>query len=275
MRAQRIAGAAAGWGVAWTDVKEHGMEIEGRTVIVTGAGSGIGRALALEFARNGANVICTARRRARIEETVTMIEAEGGIGLAVPADITQRVQVQAMVKATLDRFGQIDVLFNNAGSFQSIAGVHEADPDPWWHDVTVNLLGGFLCIREVLPHMMERDEGIIISMDGGKPVGGTSYACGKAGLMELTRILVLELEMQESHVILFRAGPGLVHTEMTELQANTEAGRRWIPSTKAKIAAGGCRKPEEIALATMEAVRLASLEKSGQSYHPGTDFSAW
>ena len=251
------------------------MDIEGRTAIITGSGTGIGRALALEFARNGANVVTCGRRAEKIEETVALIEQEGGSAIAVPTDITRREAVRRLVTATLDHFGQIDVLFNNAGSFRTIAGVHEADPDAWWRDVTINLLGAFLCVREVLPHMMARDEGIIINMDGGKPVGGTSYACGKAGLMELTRILVLEQAMQNSHVIVFNAGPGLVDTEMTRIQAETEAGRKWIPTTKTKIDEGRTRAPEEVAVATMRAVSLARLELSGKSFHPGTDFSQW
>lgn len=251
------------------------MNLQDRTAIVTGSGSGVGRALALEFARKGARVVCCARRKERLDETVAMIEAEGGTGLAVAMDITNRGQVQHMVATALDRFGAIDVLFNNAGSFQSIAGVHEVDPDVWWNDVTVNLLGPLHTMREVLPHMMERDEGIIINMNGGRPVGGTGYACGKAGLMELTRIAVEELKMQDSHVIVVAAGPGLVRTEMTELQADTEAGRKWIPSTKESFEAGRTRKPEEIAKTTVEFVAIATPEMSGKNFGPGTDFSDW
>lgn len=249
------------------------MELEGRTVIVTGAGGGIGRALAIEFGRNGAQVVCCARRKSRLEETVELIEREGGVGLAIPTDITKRSQVQQMVEASLERFGSIDVLFNNAGSFQSIAGVYEVDPEMWWHDVTVNLYGSLLLIREVLPHMMSRNEGIIINMNGGRPVGGTGYACGKAGLMELTRILAEELRMMKSSVMVFSAGPGLVRTEMTELQANTAAGRRWIPSTKEAFDAGEVRRPEEIARATIKMIKVATPESSGKSYGPDTDFS--
>ena len=249
------------------------MDLNGRTAIVTGSGSGVGRALALEFARHGARVVCCARRKERLDQTVATIAEEGGEGLAVPTDVTDRGQVQHMVATAIDRFGAVDVLFNNAGSFQSIAGVHEVDPDVWWHDVIVNLLGPLHTIREVLPHMMERDEGIIINMNGGRPVGGTGYACGKAGLMELTRILTEELRMQGSHVIVVSAGPGLVRTEMTELQANTDAGRRWIPSTRESFDAGRTRQPEEIASATAKFVRIATPEMSGKNYGPSTDFT--
>ena len=249
------------------------MELANRTVIVTGAGGGIGRALALAFGREGANVVCTARRKALIEETASLIDKEGGSGVAIPTDVTCHDQVKAMVQETLDRFGQIDVLFNNAGSFQSIAGVWEVDVDLWWTDVTVNLLGPLLIVREILPHMMERNEGIIINMNGGRPTGGTGYACGKAGLMELNRILVEELATVESSVIILGAGPGLVRTEMTELQADTEAGRRWIPSTRESLDAGATRRPEEIARATIEMVQIARPALSGTYYGPDTDVS--
>jgi len=251
------------------------MEMAGRTAVITGAGSGIGRALALEFARNGARVVCCGRRERNLQETVALIEQEGGAGLAVATDITVRAQVQLLVAATLERFGAVDVLFNNAGSFQSIAGVHEVDPDVWWRDVTVNLLGSMLTVREVLPHMISRNQGVIINMNGGRPVGGTGYACGKAGLMELTRVLVEELKMLDSQVMVFAAGPGLVRTEMTEIQANTAAGRKWIPSTKQSFESGRLRRPEEVAQATMRLLAIATPRMNGKSYGPTTDFSTW
>jgi NAD(P)-dependent dehydrogenase (short-subunit alcohol dehydrogenase family) len=218
-------------------------------------------------------VVCCGRRKERLDDTVRMMAAMGATGLAVPADVSQRGQVDRVVAETESRFGPVDVLFNNAGSFQSIAGVHEIDPDLWWEDVKTNLLGSLLMIRAVLPRMMERDEGIIINMNGGRPVGGTGYACGKAGLMELTRILAEELRMQMSSVMVFGAGPGLVRTEMTELQAETEAGRKWIPSTKEAFDSGRTRPPEDIARATIRLLTQARVEWSGRSYGPDTDFA--
>jgi len=249
------------------------MKIADSSVIVTGAGSGIGRALALEFARNGAKVVCCGRNKDRLDETVKLIEDDGEIGLAVATDITQPEQVQHLVDVALTQFSAIDVLFNNAGSFRSIAGVHEVDPELWWQDVTVNLYGALLMIRHVLPHMMERNAGIIISMDGGRPVGGTGYSCGKAGLMELTRIMVEELKMTDSDVMVFGAGPGLVDTDMTRLQAETEAGRKWMPSTRECLESGNVRQPEEIARATIRLVQHAKPQWSGMSYGPDTDFT--
>ena len=129
------------------------MYLKNKVVIVTGAGSGVGRALALEFGGVGARVVCVARRAERIQETAATIAADGGVALVVQADVTNIVQVEQMVSQTLDAFCQIDVLFNNAGSFGAIGAVWEVDPELWWHDVTVNLRGIMLCCRSVLPHM--------------------------------------------------------------------------------------------------------------------------
>lgn len=251
------------------------MEIKGKTVIVTGSGSGIGRALAIEFAHNGAKVVCCGRRKNKLDETVALIKDEGGQAIAIPTDITKHNQVTRMIEIANNKFGDIDILFNNAGSFQSIAGVYEVDPTLWWKDVTVNLYGCLLIIREVLPQMISRNEGIIINMDGGRPVGGSGYACGKAGLMELTRTLAQELRIMKSSVMVFSAGPGLVRTEMTELQANTDAGQKWIPSTKELFDTGNVRKPEEIAKATTRMIEVATVESSGKAYGPDTNFSEW
>jgi NAD(P)-dependent dehydrogenase (short-subunit alcohol dehydrogenase family) len=248
------------------------MKLKDSVIIVTGAGSGVGRALALEYAKRGANVVCCGRRVGRLEETLKLIKAENGAGLAVAVDITVPEQVRRAVHNVLDSFGRIDVLFNNAGSFRSIAGILESDPEIWWEDVRINLFGTYLMTREALPLMMKTDSGIIINMDGGRPPGGSAYGASKAGVAELTRILLKELEMLESSIMVFLAGPGLVRTEMTELQAESEAGRKWIPSTYEIIEKNHTRKPEEIAVVTSRLIELARPEWNGMSFGPDTDF---
>jgi len=252
------------------------MELKGRTAIVTGSGTGVGQAIAVEFARHGAKVVCAARRKECLNETVALIREEGGEGLAVPTDITQHDQVENLVDRTLREYGAIDVLYNNAGSFRSIAGIFEADPELWWGDVTVNLFGTFLCCRMALPHMIERDEGIIINMSGGGAgralPGGSGYGCSKAGVVRLTDGIARECERIGSKVLAFTMGPGFVRTEMTELQIDTPEGRKWIPSSKDAVEAGRDRDPYDCARSSVELIRVACPEINGRGFGAGTDF---
>ena len=249
------------------------MDLKGKAVVVTGAGSGVGRALALEFGRNGARVICAARRRDRIQETVALIEAEGGTALAVQTDVTDIVQVERMVSQALDVFGQIDVIFNNAGSFGALGAVWEIDPDLWWQDVTVNLRGTMLCCRSALPHMLQRDSGIIINMRGGNQMpGGTGYSCAKVAVIRFTELLAKELERKGSSVLAFTMGPGFVRTEMTEAQIQTPEGQEWLPSSKDAVERGLDRPPTDCARAAVELIRVACPEMSGGTFGPDTDF---
>ncbi len=249
------------------------MDLKGKVVIVTGAGSGVGRSLALEFGARGARVICAARRADRIQETAAIIDADDGIALAVQADVTDIVQVEHLVSQSLDAFGQIDVLFNNAGSFGAIGAVWEVDPELWWHDVTVNLRGTMLCCRAVLPHMLKRDSGILINMSGGNQIpGGTGYSCSKVGVARFTELLAKELKHEGSSVLAFIMGPGFVRTEMTEIQIETPAGRKWLPSSKESVVRGRDRPPEDCAHAAAELIRVACPELSGGAFAPDTDF---
>lgn len=249
------------------------MDLKGKTVIVTGAGSGVGRALALEFGARGAHVICAARRVTRIQETAAAIESNGGTAVAVQVDVTDIRQVEHMVSRSLNAFGQIDVLFNNAGSFAALGAVWEIDPDLWWNDVTVNLRGTMLCCRSVLPHMLKRDSGIIINMSGGNQIpGGTGYSCSKVGVIRFTELLAKELKHGGSSVLTFIMGPGFVHTEMTEIQIQTPEGQEWLPSSKDSVEQGRDRPPEDCARAAVELIRVACSELNGGTFGPDTDF---
>lgn len=249
------------------------MELKDEVVIVTGAGSGVGRALALEFAARGARVICAARRADRIRETVATIEADGGVALAVETDVTDIVEVERMVSQSLAAFGQIDVLFNNAGSFGAIGPVWEIDPELWWQDVTVNLRGSMLCCRAVLPHMLKRNSGILINMSGGNQIpGGTGYSASKVGVVRFTELLAKELQHEGSSVLAFIMEPGFVRTEMTEIQIQTPEGQKWLPSSKDAFDQGRDRPPEDCARAAAELIRVACPELSGGTFGPATDF---
>lgn len=252
------------------------MQLDGKTILITGSGTGVGRGVAIVFARHGANVVVCGRRESKLKETISLIEAEGGNAIAVPTDITQPDQVENLVKASREAFGQVDVLFNNATSFRSIAPVYEVDPDIWWNDVAVNLYGTLLMMRAVMPAMIARDEGVIINMTGGKPTGGSGYACGNVGIEELTRVTAMELDTLESAVLVFVCGTGgLVRSEITELQAQSPAGQKWIPSTREGFDKGEFRNPEDIGLATIEMLKAATIASRGKTYNPYADFSDW
>jgi len=252
------------------------MDLKGRTAIVTGSGRGIGRAIALEFARQGANVVCCARREAEVRETAMLAEKEGGSALAVPTDVSKKSQVDRLVQATLKVYGGVDVLFNNAAAFRALGGLWEVDRDVWWSDVTTNVLGPMLCAQAVLPHMMKRDEGVVINMNGGGSVvplpGGSGYGSSKACLMRLTETWAKELERVGSHVYVIAIGPGFVRTETTELQMTDPKGVEWIPSSKEAILKGETRPPEDCAKATVWMLKVLCPEMNGRIFQTGMDY---
>ncbi len=247
------------------------MEIKGKTVIVTGGGTGIGRSLSLQFAAEGAEVGVLGRRKEPIEGTAAMIRENSGRAIAISCDVTDAQQVDDMYSEVSDNFGEVDIVFNNAGSFNCIGAVHEVDIDKWWTDVRINMLGPFVMMRHTLAEMIKRDSGLIINMNGGRPTGGSAYASSKAGLMELTRITSAELCKLGSSVVVMGAGPGLVHTEMTQLQVDSEQGRKWIPSTAESIEEGKVRSAEDIAIKTIEVVKKCDQTFSGKYFGPETE----
>jgi NAD(P)-dependent dehydrogenase (short-subunit alcohol dehydrogenase family) len=153
----------------------------------------------------------------------------------------------------------------------------EVDPKQWWNDVTVNLLGPMLMSQAVLPHMMQRDSGVIINMNGGGALsplpGGSAYGCSKAALLRLTDTLARELERVGSHVLVAAMGPGFVRTEMTELQVNTEMGRKWIPSSKQAMDAGKTRSAEDCGRYTIELLKHLRPEFNGRIFGVGSNFA--
>lgn len=226
-------------------------KFKGKTVVITGAGTGIGRAMALECASAGAKVVCTGRRLKPIEETVKTIEANGGEAMAVTVDVTEKAQVEDMVRKTIERFGRIDILINNAGLFSSIGSVWEANPESWLSDLKVNLFGPMLCSQMVIPHMIRQDGGLIINMSSGAAFepfpGGSSYAASKAGLLRLTDTLARELVLTQSPVTVCAIDPGFNATGMTEQLCETSLGKKWFPHVGKLIQSNGGAKAEDTA----------------------------
>ncbi len=192
--------------------------MKGSVVLVTGAGRGIGRAIALRFAREGARLALAARTAAEVEETARACREAGCAAIGIPADVSLPPDVRGFAEAARREFGGIDVLVNNAGVQGPIGPAAESDPEAWIRTVSVNLVGTYLCAREVIPDMLRSGGGRIVAMSGGGAVGPrpnfSSYAASKAGVVRLVDTLARELE--GTGVLVNAVAPGAIHTRMTE-----------------------------------------------------------
>ncbi len=170
--------------------------VENRIAIVTGAGQGIGRAIALGLAREGAQTVIADLNTATAKSVQDEIRAAGGTALALQVDISQEASVQAMVDGTLKEFHRIDILVNNAGIFPT-SSVEEMKEAEWDRVIGTNLIGTFLCSRAVVPHLLAQGSGRIISLTSGRAFQGARhgahYAASKAGIIGLSKSLALEL----------------------------------------------------------------------------------
>ncbi len=171
--------------------------LEGKVAIVTGAGKGIGKAIALGYAREGAAVSCAARTLQDIQAVVREIESLGGRGLAVQADVTRLASVQRLFEATVEAFGGLDILVANAGGDYGHGPLEEVEPADWLATLQVNLVGAYYCARTAIPCLRRRGAGKIIMIGSGighrGRSGASAYACAKAGLWMLTRVLAQEV----------------------------------------------------------------------------------
>ena len=224
------------------------MKLEGRVAIVTGASTGIGLAIAETYAREGAKVVLTARSADRLERASQAIVESGGVSVAISADVSHEDDVQRLVDGTIERFGRIDVLVNNAALNHPPIDIADFEPELWRSIIEVNLTGSYLCCRAVLPRMVSQKSGKIINISsiggrrGGK--GRGAYRASKAGLISLTETLAAEVH--DAGITVNCICPGGVETEM--MQQITHGN---MPS--------GLMRPEEMANV---ALFLASDESS-------------
>lgn len=169
------------------------MRLKERTVLVTGAGSGIGEAIAMRFAAEGATVVAAGRTRASVAATVARITVNGGQAVAVEGDVSDPEAVAAMVAGALGVTGHIDILVNNAGKAHG-DGVVETTIEEWDLDISVVLRSAFLMSKAVLPGMIEHGSGVILnisSVNGLTGLGEEGYSAAKAGMINLTRNLAV------------------------------------------------------------------------------------
>ncbi len=193
------------------------MKLENKVAIVTGSRRGIGKAIALELAKNGANVVVSDINLEEQKQVVKEIKELGQKALAIKADVTSNKEVENMVQKTIDTFGKIDILVNNAGVFVQKPFQEMTEKD-WDKVLDVNLKGNFLCTKAVSKHMIKQESGKIISIASiaGEVGfrGSSAYCASKAGIVNLTKELALELAPKNINVNAI--APGVIKTKMTE-----------------------------------------------------------
>jgi len=233
------------------------MKLEGRTAIVTGSRRGIGRAIALALAKEGANVVVSDISPEECQQVVKEIEKLGRKGLALKCDVTSTPDVEDMVKKTVARFGKLDILVNNAGIISYKPFLELTDED-WDKTLGVNLKGQFLCARAAAREMIKNKWGRIVNIasisSGGCGIAFpliAHYTASKGGVMALTEALALELTAKGINVNAIC--PGAVDTDM--VKGVKESGG--LAQLLTRIPKGRLGKPEEIANL---AVFLASEE---------------
>ncbi len=194
------------------------MRLAGRTAIVTGAGRGVGRSIALTYAREGAQLALVARSVAELEETARQVQALGAPALVVPADISEREQVDRMAAQVIDRYSTVDILVNNAAISGPVGALQDVDPDRWVQVLQVNLFGTYYCCRAVLPAMVKQDWGRIISLtsevDMATWYSMSAYSTSKAAIIRLTEGLARELA--HTNIRVNALGPGGIPSRMAK-----------------------------------------------------------
>jgi NAD(P)-dependent dehydrogenase (short-subunit alcohol dehydrogenase family) len=191
--------------------------LEGRSVIITGAGSGIGRAASLLFTKEGARLIAVDRSEG-VKETVEQVRKAGGTAEAVLADAGSEVDVQAFIAKAISAYGKLDAIWANAGISGGLVPLAEQTPEHWQEILRINLIGPFLAVKHSIPHMVKQGHGAIVctaSVAGLKSgASGHPYAASKAGVISLVQTTAYSLS--GSGVRINAVCPGLIETGMTK-----------------------------------------------------------
>lgn len=244
------------------------MRLNKKVAIVTGGGAGIGRAISLAFAAEGAAVVVAARTLPRLEAVADEIRSGGGRATAIQTDLSDQNQVKKMVAQTLEEYNQIDILVNNSGIAGPVADVVDIKLDDWNKVLAVNLTGAMLCAREVLKSMIARRSGNIINISSMAGRGGfamrSPYCVSKWGIIGLTQTLAVETG--EYNIRVNGIAPGAVEGERIEnvLKADAKAMGLTYEEVRSKsIARAVLRRMVTATEIADTALFLVSEESSG------------
>ena len=218
----------------------------GKTIIITGAGSGIGRATALIFAREGANVVCADINEKGVEQTIEQVNAKGGQALALTIDVTKRAAVEDMAQLAIDGFGSVQFLFNSAGAAIRRSKFLDIDDDLLERTFDLNVKGTFYAMQALLPHMLKNKFGVIVNMGSmahrrGGPGASVHYAAAKGAVVTMTMGVAREFATQGIRALSISPGP--IKTPFQDAAATSpELYQKFLDDTPM----GRFGEPEEI-----------------------------
>ncbi|MFC1952425.1 SDR family NAD(P)-dependent oxidoreductase [Chloroflexota bacterium] len=234
-----------------TKLKMEGekMELEGKVSIITGGSTGLGKAMALEFAKAGADVVVCSRNRTNIETVSEEIKALGRRSLAIVTDVCIKEQVISMVNKVIDEFGRVDILVNNSGISRR-ASILDLAEDEWDIVIDTNLKGVFLCTQAVAKYMVEQKYGKIINITSTAALGGveetlSSYVSSKFGVVGFTKASAREFGRYGINVNAI--APGRILTDNVYANRTPEQIQTWIEDSEKGCLLGRLGTPEDIA----------------------------
>jgi len=230
------------------------MQFADRVVLITGAGSGIGRAAALQFARAGARVATVGRTQQKLDRVVAEIQAAGGEALALSADISQPDQIRGAIDQTVATWNRLDIVFAQAGINGVWAPLEELEPQDWNKTVGINLTGTFLTVKYAVPYLKRQGGAIIItsSVNGTRifsNIGATAYAGTKAAQVAFAKMIALELA--ECRIRVNVICPGAVTTDIGERTEQRDlekvSGHVDFPQGRIPLTSGQPGTPDQVA----------------------------
>ena len=218
------------------------MKLKEKVVVITGAGRGIGKHLALSFASQGMKIALVSRTLHEIKNTQKIIEENNGCAIAIKADVSKQRNVEQIVHKTINMYETIDVLINNAGIITPIGNINEVNTREWINTININLMGTYLCTKLIIPFMIKKQRGSIINISGGG--GGafpnfSAYAVSKMAVNSFTETIAEELRPHNIRVNAIAPGPVNTRIQEQVLSSSLKVGDRGLEIAKKTSLNGG------------------------------------